>query len=377
MAEHTNEMDPFLRSHEALLLYFKRIKLSPLAPLLPTLHLLQSLIVAHQNAVPFEFFDCLLGRGLSVDISAIFEKIVRQGRGGFCYESNSLFFWALTHPSLNFTARRALNRVLVDSSPAALTPLTHMCILVTFPSSHGVTEYMADVAFGAESPPGPLRLFEGKSTINGVTTDGKFTFGEVQCFGNRFFRFREDPLHRAIPDAAFVFEVFQPTQYAQLRDSGKCQSSLKKVEVNVGLENEVIRLSESIASMNELWTAVYVGDRLTPVFEADIEVGAYYCATNPKPSNIFQNSRWCVIHGPANGETRVLNGKDLKVKRYILSKEDEPVPTLEVESRVIESEEEYFYVIDEEFGICLSWDWRNGETKPIAEKDFEERVRLY
>jgi N-hydroxyarylamine O-acetyltransferase len=33
-------------------------------------------------------------RPITLDESALFEKIVDEGRGGFCYEQNGLFAWA-------------------------------------------------------------------------------------------------------------------------------------------------------------------------------------------------------------------------------------------------------------------------------------------
>ena len=39
--------------------------------------------------VPFENIDVQNGKPISVDIDALFNKIVHDKRGGFCYELNS------------------------------------------------------------------------------------------------------------------------------------------------------------------------------------------------------------------------------------------------------------------------------------------------
>lgn len=52
---------------------------------------LRALHLAHLYAVPFENLDIHLGRPLSLDGAALFDKIVTRRRGGFCYELNGLF----------------------------------------------------------------------------------------------------------------------------------------------------------------------------------------------------------------------------------------------------------------------------------------------
>jgi N-hydroxyarylamine O-acetyltransferase len=52
---------------------------------------LAALHTAHVRAVPFEDYDIHRGVPLSLDVDDLFDKIVRRGRGGFCYELNGLF----------------------------------------------------------------------------------------------------------------------------------------------------------------------------------------------------------------------------------------------------------------------------------------------
>jgi len=52
---------------------------------------LRGLHLAHLYAVPFDNLDIHLGRRLSLDGAALFDKIVTRRRGGFCYELNGLF----------------------------------------------------------------------------------------------------------------------------------------------------------------------------------------------------------------------------------------------------------------------------------------------
>ena len=58
------------------------------------------------DAVPFENIDIQLGRSLTISVEDAFEKIVERGRGGWCYEQNGLFGWALSEIGFDVTASR-------------------------------------------------------------------------------------------------------------------------------------------------------------------------------------------------------------------------------------------------------------------------------
>jgi N-hydroxyarylamine O-acetyltransferase len=69
--------------------YLDRINYDgPLSPTAETLRLLQ---VAHLQAVPFENLSIHANEPIVLEDQALFEKIVRRRRGGFCYELNGLF----------------------------------------------------------------------------------------------------------------------------------------------------------------------------------------------------------------------------------------------------------------------------------------------
>lgn len=52
---------------------------------------LEGLHLAHLAAVPYENFDIIKRLNLRLDEESLFQKIVVQNRGGFCYELNFLF----------------------------------------------------------------------------------------------------------------------------------------------------------------------------------------------------------------------------------------------------------------------------------------------
>src|SRR5436305_7150802 len=60
-------------------------------PVAPDVATLKALHRAHLTAIPYENLDVQLGRPLTTDPAAAYDKIVRRGRGGWCYEMNGLF----------------------------------------------------------------------------------------------------------------------------------------------------------------------------------------------------------------------------------------------------------------------------------------------
>jgi N-hydroxyarylamine O-acetyltransferase len=56
---------------------------------------LRQLHRAHLFAIPYENLDIHLGHPLTLDLDHIYHKLVEEQRGGWCYEMNGLFAWAL------------------------------------------------------------------------------------------------------------------------------------------------------------------------------------------------------------------------------------------------------------------------------------------
>src|SRR6185295_3735733 len=110
---------------------------------------------AHLRAVPFENLDIHLGRRIRLEPEALFEKIVRERRGGFCYELNGLFGWLLE--ALGFSVTRLSARVY--SNTGALGPeYDHLALRVDLP---GDRPFLCDVGFGEGFlEPLPLRAGE-------------------------------------------------------------------------------------------------------------------------------------------------------------------------------------------------------------------------
>jgi N-hydroxyarylamine O-acetyltransferase len=124
-------------------------------PRAPTLETLRGLHRAHFYSIPFENLDVVLKRPIRLDPASLQRKLVAERRGGYCFESNGLFFHALR--SLGFAVEALQARVLWERGDAALPPRSHMLMMVDL--DEGL--YLADVAFGGQTPPVPLRFAVG------------------------------------------------------------------------------------------------------------------------------------------------------------------------------------------------------------------------
>ena len=96
----------------------------------------------HLLSVPFENLDIIAGRPLSLDRADLLDKIVRRGRGGFCYELNGLFAELLA--ALGFRVERLSARVFNRDTGLAGPPRDHLCLRVWLDER----PWLADVGFG-------------------------------------------------------------------------------------------------------------------------------------------------------------------------------------------------------------------------------------
>jgi N-hydroxyarylamine O-acetyltransferase len=114
-----------------------------------------ALAAAHAAAIPFENLDPLLGRAVELSPDALVAKLVRGGRGGYCYEQNGLFWNVLL--TLGFEVSGLAARVLWMQPEDAVRPRTHMALLVHLPEG----PVLADVGFGGAVLTGVLAFEPG------------------------------------------------------------------------------------------------------------------------------------------------------------------------------------------------------------------------
>lgn len=118
--------------------YLRRINYT--GPTEPTAPTLRELHLAHLLAVPFENLDIHLGREIVLDEEKLLSKIVRQHRGGFCYELNGAFAALLRE--LGFEVAM-LSAGVARAEGGFDPPFDHMTLMVRLED-----RWLADVGFG-------------------------------------------------------------------------------------------------------------------------------------------------------------------------------------------------------------------------------------
>ncbi|MDA0193700.1 MAG: arylamine N-acetyltransferase [Bacteroidetes bacterium] len=119
--------------------YLRRIKYE--APSHPTLGYLKKLHKHHLLSIPFENLDIHWHREIILDIDKIYNKVIVNKRGGFCYELNGLFYSLLLN--LGFKCYLISARVFNEKGTQG-SDYDHMALIVDIDN----VKYLADVGFG-------------------------------------------------------------------------------------------------------------------------------------------------------------------------------------------------------------------------------------
>jgi N-hydroxyarylamine O-acetyltransferase len=156
--------------------YLKRIGIDALRA--PDWAFLAELQQFHMLHVPFENLDIGRGSEIHLDPAHLFEKIVVQRRGGFCYELNTLF--GLLLRELGFDVTLVSARVYNDHG--LLGPeFDHMALIVQLDRL-----FLVDVGFG-NSFRKPLRLHDG--IVRDIS--GDYWLEPLADNGDRFTLFQD------------------------------------------------------------------------------------------------------------------------------------------------------------------------------------------
>lgn len=168
--------------------YLRRIKISN--KLEPSLEVLCALQKAHLLNVPFENLDIHYGRSIDLDIHRIFEKVVVNHRGGFCYELNGLFYELLL--SLGFDAQIVSARVF-DNERGFGAEFDHLAVVVKLEG----LDYLADVGFGE------FTFSALKIELNKIQNDARGEF-VIDKYDEAYFRVNKIAKGQPVP--VYIFK---------------------------------------------------------------------------------------------------------------------------------------------------------------------------
>ncbi|SFA84064.1 N-hydroxyarylamine O-acetyltransferase [Acetitomaculum ruminis DSM 5522] len=135
--------------------YLERIGIDPKRIIKPDKETLDELIYAHQCSVPFENLNSWkFKQPVSLYTDALLEKILGEGRGGYCFELNGIFNKLLQ--SLGYVSFCVYVRV--GYNPTDPRPVSHRGIFVNIDEEF----YYVDVGFGGPMPAGAVHLVENE-----------------------------------------------------------------------------------------------------------------------------------------------------------------------------------------------------------------------
>jgi len=142
--------------------------------LTPTKANLERIQRAHLKTVPYENLDILLKTPIVLEKEALYEKIVVQRRGGYCFEVNELLGHLLR--DLGYEVTDLFGRFLRGETGVPMRRhhvLKVKCIDDEIP-------YIADVGVGSGSPNMPMRMAAGEEVLDGVIA---YRFGKHDFYG--------------------------------------------------------------------------------------------------------------------------------------------------------------------------------------------------
>jgi N-hydroxyarylamine O-acetyltransferase len=203
-------------STEQFTAYLDRIGVAGPSRPKPDADTLRRLHRAHVRTVPFENLSIHLpGEEVSLELSALVDKVVTRRRGGFCYELNGLF--AALLEAVGFHVDRMSARTYSEERGAFGLPLDHLALRVT--DSAGDV-WLADVGFGKHSEL-PLSYHERgeQSDPFGTLQIVETADGQLDVLLGGAPQYRVDP--RALELADFEmgrwWQVTQPTSHFRQR----------------------------------------------------------------------------------------------------------------------------------------------------------------
>lgn len=134
--------------------YFKRLRYG--GSTAPTLETLQQLHRLHAQAIAFENLSSFAGEPVVLDAEVLQAKLVRGGRGGYCFEHNTLLWLVLQQ--LGFQVGGLAARVLWGASDGVRGARGHMLLRIDIEQQ----SFIADVGFGGLTLTAPLQLLENQ-----------------------------------------------------------------------------------------------------------------------------------------------------------------------------------------------------------------------
>lgn len=192
---------------EEVKLFLERIGMDPDMKIELTVDLLSQVQQHCVTHIAYENLDILAGKSLQLDWDSIFDKIVRQKRGGYCFELNGLLTDMLRLMGFHATERFA--RFLLGEREAPMR--RHRVTVVHLPDG----DYLMDIGVGIIAPRQPLKL--EKDTVQQMNGES-YRFTRDLRHGWVLWQLRGRIWHQYIcfnDDMAYPVDFVQPSFYCE------------------------------------------------------------------------------------------------------------------------------------------------------------------
>ncbi len=221
--------------------YLERINYS--GNLEPNLDTLKRLQKTHLLNIPFENLDIHNNTPIDLSIENLFNKIINQNRGGFCYELNGLFYELLN--IIGFEVKMISARVF-DQNKGYGKEYDHLASIIKINNM----EFLTDVGFG-EFTFEPLKLQLGT-----VQKDQRGNF-KIDKFENGYLKVCKIENEKPTPEYIFKNEERELKEFQDMcifhQTSSNSHFTSKKL-ITLPTENGRITISGDTLKHIELET---------------------------------------------------------------------------------------------------------------------------
>jgi N-hydroxyarylamine O-acetyltransferase len=239
----------------------------------PNLETLIALHRAHLQSIPYENLEIHFGRKLELNLERIFERLVLERRGGWCYEMNGLFAWALRE--IGFDVRLVSTQV-TRADGSLMAPGDHVALIVQLEQN-----WLVDVGWGnGFLDPLPLEVGKYRQGFLEYRLEavGKAWRFHNQQYGADGFSFTLEPHHleqfqdrctwqQSSPESGFVrvavCQLFTPegintlrgAVLIRIRSSGKLEHTISSFEEYENVLRQDFKLE--VPNLHELWRKIW------------------------------------------------------------------------------------------------------------------------
>ena len=201
----------------------------------------------HLLTVPFENLDIHWKRPITLDENAFYDKIVREKRGGFCYELNGLFYELLEEIGFQ---NKIISAKVSKGDGEFGKEYDHLAIITQI----GNEEYLVDVGFGSFSvEPLKIVLDVEQKDDNGAFLIRKFDENYLEVMRKYDSAWKSEyiftPLRRDLSEFAEMCQYHQTSSKSHFTQGKICSlmtrygrktlTDRKFIETTKGQKNEV------------------------------------------------------------------------------------------------------------------------------------------